>query len=156
MHRWDRWLSCYFVHVSVFSVFTLQQHGSVNSHCLQTSRSSCTPADPRAYQRVSWSPIATSSLVSREWLSGYPTCGGQHKLFVASCVIPLEVCYCKCKGHLNAVFWRYKHIFVQLKNPCYSYTLNIKLSLAINWAPLSSLSSKPLVLSSPQACQRTH
>lgn len=133
MHRWDRWLSCNFVHVSVFSVFTLQQHGSVNSHCLQTSRSSCTPADPRAYQRVSWSPIATSSLVSREWLSGYPTCGGQHKLFVASCVILLEVWYCKCKGHLNAVFWRYKHIFVQFKKDFVEKYVCIKQGMLNYW-----------------------
>lgn len=64
----------------VFSLFTLQQHVSVSSRCLQTSRSSCTPADPRAYRRASWSPTATSSLASLAWPSGYPTCGRQRKL----------------------------------------------------------------------------
>lgn len=61
--------------VHVFSLFLSQQHASANSRCLWTLQSSCTPVGPRAYQRASWSPIATSWLESQEWPSGYPTCG---------------------------------------------------------------------------------
>lgn len=57
------------------SLFTLQQHVSAGHRGLLTSPSSCTPADPREYQRVSWSPIATSLLALRGWPSGYLTCG---------------------------------------------------------------------------------
>lgn len=57
------------------SLFSLQQHVSAGHHGLLTSPSSCTPADPREYQRASWSPIATSLPALRGWPSGYPTCG---------------------------------------------------------------------------------
>lgn len=86
-NRWSRgynlfqqyvWVSvCVSVEFSshVFSLFASQQHVSANSHWLQTLQSSCTPAGPQAYQRASWSPIATFLLESQEWLSGYPNWG---------------------------------------------------------------------------------
>lgn len=58
-----RKLTCTVDHDHLCCLFTLQQHVSASCRCLLTSPSSCTPADPRGYQRVSWSPIATSSLV---------------------------------------------------------------------------------------------
>lgn len=104
MHVCHRRLTCVLVHVCVLSLFTLQQHASVSSHCLQTLRSSCTPADPRAYQRVSWSPIATSSLASREWPSGYPTCGRQHKTDMWSHMVHSWKCDTVCVRDILMLF----------------------------------------------------
>ena len=64
----------------VVSLFTSQPHVSVSSRCLQTSQSSCTPADPRADRRASWSPIATLSLGSQGWQRSYLICGRDHNV----------------------------------------------------------------------------
>ncbi|CAF87320.1 unnamed protein product, partial [Tetraodon nigroviridis] len=49
------------------------QHVRGCRRCPRTSPSSCTPADPRAYPKVSPSPIATSSLASPAFQSGFQT-----------------------------------------------------------------------------------